>query len=85
MGSYTTPADVRAYSVDSGVRVPSQGRVKYPQLTEDRLGWKQALAETKDEWQAAYLDEPTHVSEGLARVLRDHEEPRESGELQMVA
>lgn len=42
-------------------------RLSWPHATEDRRGWKLALNETREEWQACY----ERVDETVLRVLAD--------------
>jgi hypothetical protein len=42
-----------------------RGTVRYPHSTEERRGWKAALAATRSAWEAAYNREPTGLSLAL--------------------
>ncbi len=46
------------------------GVVRFPHLTKERRGWRDALAATRAEWQAAYNGEPTEVSDVVLRIGR---------------
>ncbi len=61
------------------------GRIKHLHNTDERRGWKEAIAATRDECQAAYEGRPTQVSEVLGRVVLDRDEARDASELRMVA
>jgi hypothetical protein len=51
----------------------------------ERRGWKEALADTREQWRAAYEGEPTRVSEVLGRVVLDRDESKDTTELRLVA
>jgi hypothetical protein len=43
-----------------------EGVIRLPHNTEHRRGWREALAATKAEWEAAWHNEPTAFSRAMA-------------------
>jgi hypothetical protein len=52
-------------------------QVKWPVDTYDRRNWRGAIEATLEEYRAAYLDEPTPISQALTLMSHGREEPAE--------
>lgn len=59
-----------AWRVALGTR-RCRGRVRFPDDTVQRRGWRDALAATREEWRAAYLGRETALSRALALVAAE--------------